>query len=350
MYSHSALAAPAVEGSIPAAVALFVAAPGTIGFSPNVEIKEAASEAKAETEPALASTGKTPRSPGRRSVRTWLCDTGCPFDLIGRNRIPADSFEHIRDSTTPVQLSTANGHLQVTQVVDMQINAFKENIEPYILDETPDVLSIGQRCVEMGYEFRWPALSENPYFINPQGDRIDLISINNCPYLQDDFNVIKGETLPALSAAALCFKSATTIACQTSAAVPGESSLITEAGTLASSSSSKSTKKKKVKKDGEDKEDGEKNEKYDSEFIDLISQAPVSKEHLFGRRTYNKNCRACVRGRMQRAHKRRGTLKMGLKPENFGDQCTGDHLVTRKDEDTYIPPQGVDDRGRSRGR
>ena len=62
----------------------------------------------------------------------------------------------------PITLSTANDLVNGDLVVRQQIGEFEEVAEPYILDSTPDVLSIGRRCVEDGYEFHW-----KPYFTLP---------------------------------------------------------------------------------------------------------------------------------------------------------------------------------------
>ena len=41
-------------------------------------------------------------------------------------------------------------------------------VEPYVLAETPAVLSIGRRCMMMGYDFHWhPGV--NPVLVNPEG-------------------------------------------------------------------------------------------------------------------------------------------------------------------------------------
>ena len=62
----------------------------------------------------------------------------------------------------PITLSTANDLVNGDMVVRQQIGELNEIAEPYILDSSPDVLSIGRRCVEDGYEFHW-----KPYSLHP---------------------------------------------------------------------------------------------------------------------------------------------------------------------------------------
>ena len=47
---------------------------------------------------------------------------------------------------------------------------------------TPAVLSIGRRCMDYGYEFRWPA-GKLPYFITPSGVKVTLVVEDYVPYL-----------------------------------------------------------------------------------------------------------------------------------------------------------------------
>ncbi len=53
----------------------------------------------------------------------------------------------------------------------------------YILDSTPNVLSIGKLCVKHGYSFYWPPQSKDPYFVKPDGQIIPLTVIGFIPYL-----------------------------------------------------------------------------------------------------------------------------------------------------------------------
>ena len=77
--------------------------------------------------------------------RYWLCDTGCPFDLTDSGRIPVELVGGKEFAQHPVTMDTANGDVQATEVVPMQLGLLDENIEPFTLPSTPDVLSIGRR-------------------------------------------------------------------------------------------------------------------------------------------------------------------------------------------------------------
>ena len=53
---------------------------------------------------------------------------------------------------------------------DALVTQFNEMINAKIFDSSPNVLSLGQRCVTEGYEFWWPPHSLSPRFTTPSGE------------------------------------------------------------------------------------------------------------------------------------------------------------------------------------
>eukprot|EP00972_Heterocapsa_arctica_P107600 15851825-Heterocapsa_arctica.AAC.1 len=78
---------------------------------------------------------------------------------------------------------TANGLTVSTHSAPMRICEFGEDITPFVLQDTPAVLSVGDRTMNKGYTFVWPAYS-NPYFVTPNGFRVELGVRDNIPYLR----------------------------------------------------------------------------------------------------------------------------------------------------------------------
>jgi hypothetical protein len=100
---------------------------------------------------------------------------------------------------------TANGSLPADQTTSMQVEGLPEELNPYVLENTPDVISIGKRCVQLGYGFHWEPWSLKPYLILPKaqgGGRINLVSIGDVPYLADTWNPdgLKKSSRPACPA------------------------------------------------------------------------------------------------------------------------------------------------------
>ena len=86
-------------------------------------------------------------------------------------------------------LSTANGECRPAGSVPMRAEALGEVSTALVLENTPNVLSVGLRCMEYGYGFYWP-LSEMPYWVTPDGDRVYCKVENNVPLLPSDANSV----------------------------------------------------------------------------------------------------------------------------------------------------------------
>ena len=55
----------------------------------------------------------------------------------------------------------------------------------YSLDSTPPVCSVGKKCMDEGFGFYWPP-GETPYFVKPNGDRIDCKMRGKVPVFGGD--------------------------------------------------------------------------------------------------------------------------------------------------------------------
>ena len=84
----------------------------------------------------------------------WLMDTGCGHDLIGKSKAASLGVDIVQDKDKIV-FQTANGTTSTADSIKYYVNELKETVQPFVLDETPTVLSIGRRCMKMGYSFHW---------------------------------------------------------------------------------------------------------------------------------------------------------------------------------------------------
>ena len=121
--------------------------------------------------------------------RLWLLDTGCAIDLIQYDSIPEGAREDICHAKQRFSLETANGTRDASHCIPMQVLDFYENIEPYTLPSTPDVLTIGPRCRDQGYGFYWEPWASAPTFVNPRGEEIPCEVQNGIPYYRDRVNL-----------------------------------------------------------------------------------------------------------------------------------------------------------------
>ena len=120
-------------------------------------------------------------SAGERNIR-WLVDTGCPIDLVGMNELNDSERYLISRSFPGHSLRTANGITGTNGRIDASAEHLPDRIEARILPTTPALISVGKRCMEMGYSFRWDA-GQLPELISSNGTVTTLEVINNVPYL-----------------------------------------------------------------------------------------------------------------------------------------------------------------------
>ena len=125
-----------------------------------------------KTDKTLTTT--TPAAPVATShVRRWLVDSGSGYDLVC-----ATNVEHVRDkikkSARPIALWTANGLTPAEKEITLHINRLDMDICPFVLNSTPDVLSLGRHCAQHGFEFHWKAWAAASKWTKPNGEVIAL--------------------------------------------------------------------------------------------------------------------------------------------------------------------------------
>ena len=112
----------------------------------------------------------------------WIWGAGSAQDLISERDL---SGMTARDSDHPISSMTANG--PGPSSADKQFAVYVPSIgiasDPYVLPDTPAVLSIGQRCMGEGFDFVRKAYSK-PYLKMPRGEEIYLDVRDNVPYLK----------------------------------------------------------------------------------------------------------------------------------------------------------------------
>ena len=91
----------------------------------------------------------------------WILDTGCGYDLIGRQDIPEFVQALIQESKHGgIALDAAGGSTRTKLILPLNSRALKRRVEPYVLASSPAVLSLGRRIQLEGYSFSWPAYGD----------------------------------------------------------------------------------------------------------------------------------------------------------------------------------------------
>ena len=113
----------------------------------------------------------------------WVADTGSPVDLI--------CADNVLTGTTLYPLSnarmfnTANGRTRANNSVRVDSSALGASVNPLVLQNTPPVLSIGQRVVNANWKFEWTQ-SAGPIFTKPDGNTIKMSVKNFVPIIVED--------------------------------------------------------------------------------------------------------------------------------------------------------------------
>ena len=100
----------------------------------------------------------------------WIADTGSAEDLLRDSTLPD---EHGYMSDRPIKLLTANGESSSHKQGKVFIPELGRTIDPYLVQDTPAVISVGMRCMNDGYDFVWRA-GQKPYFVRKDKTRIPL--------------------------------------------------------------------------------------------------------------------------------------------------------------------------------
>ena len=121
--------------------------------------------------------------------KRFIVDSGSGHDLISAKKI--DRMDLPTYDDTVVNFHTANGVTSSTKRSDIKFEAFDEPAQAHILEDTPSVMSMGKRCIDLGYSFIWPS-GKTPYMIDSNGDIIEMTVRDYIPYVNIDQKKKKG--------------------------------------------------------------------------------------------------------------------------------------------------------------
>ena len=102
------------------------------------------------TDVVVAACQESPRSKVCRvQPDAWLVDTGSGHDLVDCALV-LDSAQLIEPANSNIVLHTASGECRPNGSIIMGIKPLNETSSAFVLENTPNVLSVGLRCMECG--------------------------------------------------------------------------------------------------------------------------------------------------------------------------------------------------------
>ena len=171
-------------------------------------------------------------------------------------------------------------------------------VKPWVLNNAPAVLSIGQRCMELGYTFVWPSGSV-PCFILPSGEFLDLEVRDNIPYVSKGSSPTRAAP-PALPVAVFGGSEQGTQA-RSASGVPAP---------IPSDPAPAAVEGGDVLVDGAGRET---DSEHDESVHRSLRAEAVSQAHLLMHHPVNPYCEACCRGKMRGAPKYKGSYNPDAK-------------------------------------
>ena len=102
---------------------------------------------------------------------------GATSDLIDGS--PQDR-QDVEPAPESLCLKSANGPVCAFEMISYQCLTTGEVIDALVMKDSPPVLSIGRRCMELGWSFYWEPY-EPPYVILPSGKTITCTADGNVP-------------------------------------------------------------------------------------------------------------------------------------------------------------------------
>jgi hypothetical protein len=97
----------------------------------------------------------------------WVVDTGTENHLVMSSKIDL-ADPNVHSTKKPMRLATANGTIVADKRIDMDIPELGVKVDPLILDQTVDAISVGRLVMDESYSFHWPC-GQPAYFEDREG-------------------------------------------------------------------------------------------------------------------------------------------------------------------------------------
>ena len=118
-------------------------------------------------------------------VDFWIQDTGAFHDIVAEEDVEDLRRLFVRERV-PMSFETARGTTpDATHTVPLRMEELNETFWPRILrTTTPALMSVGRRCVDLGYDFIWlGSRGLPPYWVTPTGEIVQCGVDHGVPYI-----------------------------------------------------------------------------------------------------------------------------------------------------------------------
>ena len=118
-------------------------------------------------------------------ILKWLFDSGSGLDVIGLDAL-SDYLDYLFEAEVPITVWTANGKTIAKYQVRIFIEALNEVVTPYVLKDSPNLLSIGKRTEKFGWGVQWKPRERGCHVTLPNGKHLFLHNEGFIPMVNSD--------------------------------------------------------------------------------------------------------------------------------------------------------------------
>ena len=143
---------------------------------------------------AAVKLAKTLGSSGHTPV-IWVADTGSGNHLAGRAGLSKQAKGCIMKSNSGLRLATANGVIDANAVLDLYVPEMGVKARVLVLDNSPNVISVGRLVEDSLYEFHWRP--GEAWFTSPDGRKLSCRVHNYVPLIEGSAVPMLGDSIAA---------------------------------------------------------------------------------------------------------------------------------------------------------
>ena len=259
-------------------------------------------------------------------------DTGSGHDLLSREL--AATCKNNWRRWHQILFQTANGNVSRNTILPATADVFGgKDVNLYVMNENPSVLSVGMRCMEQGFWFIWIP-SKMPCCISPDLQIIPCDVIKHAPYIRSANSALDRTQIHRLTGVSTA-RGRVKLSMPSDAVIPALAGPGDDDG--ASATFGVGYNSDPANGDGErlaepDEASSEESD-WESDCADPVRRClrseAASIDHKRNHKPYNPNCDGCVVGKTRNRRKKLRAGKEPREPAGFGEIATCDHVYMK---------------------
>ena len=128
---------------------------------------------KSETEPPVC----TPEMFGVDADRVLIIDSGSTANVLNKDKVKARNKELLRPTVHRLTFDTANSQTCVNRGLRARVGEWDCEADYVLMDDSPELLSLGERCMNAGYTFVWVE-GKHPCFVSQRSKYITVLDVD----------------------------------------------------------------------------------------------------------------------------------------------------------------------------